>query len=204
MSFGVGSLLKDTSFPRRRESIWTAAHFQRFREWIPAFAGMTVRGSIRFSQMTPVPEQVGVSHFATYERRSCSGLIVPPTAAQCLLAPARRRGKSLAVGENLWVVTMEGKGGSRTAPTSFRGRTVRCLQSRNQIWRPPPCPQPPKASPRGDKSYSMDDTQAHRVHQAHCGTEDTARQVDDKCEASPESLVSRFAVPYRISWPRQE
>jgi len=38
------------SFPRKRESTPTTAHFQRFAEWVPAFAGMT-----RSRQMTPIP-----------------------------------------------------------------------------------------------------------------------------------------------------
>ena len=37
------------SFPRKRESSPTRAHFQRFVEWIPAFAGMTA------FLMTPIP-----------------------------------------------------------------------------------------------------------------------------------------------------
>ena len=41
VSFGISSLTKRRSFPRKRESSPRTAHFRRFVEWIPAFAGMT-------------------------------------------------------------------------------------------------------------------------------------------------------------------
>jgi hypothetical protein len=40
VSFGMGSLSKRQSFPRKRESSPSTAHFRRFVEWIPAFAGI--------------------------------------------------------------------------------------------------------------------------------------------------------------------
>src|ERR1039458_4732588 len=51
----MGSLSKQWSFPRKRESSPFAAHFQRLAEWIPAFAELPAPGSARISQMTPVP-----------------------------------------------------------------------------------------------------------------------------------------------------
>ena len=50
-----GPLTKPRSFPRKRESSPWTAHFQRFAEWIPAFAGITAGWSARVSQMTPIP-----------------------------------------------------------------------------------------------------------------------------------------------------
>jgi len=50
VSFGMGIHSIRRSFPRKRESSPTTAHFKRFAEWIPAFAGMTAL------QMTPVPK----------------------------------------------------------------------------------------------------------------------------------------------------
>jgi hypothetical protein len=47
--FGMGIHSSRQSFPRKRESSPTTAHFERFAEWIPAFAGMTAL------QMTPAP-----------------------------------------------------------------------------------------------------------------------------------------------------
>src|SRR5208283_1023756 len=55
VSFGMGSPSKHWSFPRRRESTPSAAHFQWLTQWIPAFAGMTAHTSARVSQMTPLP-----------------------------------------------------------------------------------------------------------------------------------------------------
>jgi hypothetical protein len=49
VSFGMGIHSSRQSFPRKRESSPTTAQFQRFAEWIPAFAGMTAL------QMTPLP-----------------------------------------------------------------------------------------------------------------------------------------------------
>ena len=54
VSFRMGCLLKHSSFPRRRESAPWAGHFQWSGQWIPAFAGMTVRGRPRVLQMIPV------------------------------------------------------------------------------------------------------------------------------------------------------
>jgi hypothetical protein len=39
--FGMGIYSSRRSFPRKRESSPTTAHFQRFAEWILASAGMT-------------------------------------------------------------------------------------------------------------------------------------------------------------------
>jgi len=55
VSFGMASLTKRQSFPRKRESSPPTADFQRFAGWIPAFAGMTVTSTAHVSQMTPVP-----------------------------------------------------------------------------------------------------------------------------------------------------
>jgi hypothetical protein len=55
VSFGMGLLSTRRSFPRKRESTPWTAHFRRFAEWIPAFAGMTVACNAHVSQMTPVP-----------------------------------------------------------------------------------------------------------------------------------------------------
>ncbi len=41
VSFGMGTYSIRRSFPRKRDSSPTTAHFRRFAEWIPAFAGMT-------------------------------------------------------------------------------------------------------------------------------------------------------------------
>jgi len=57
------------SFPRKRESSSWPAHFRRFAEWIPAFAGMTApfedAGSGRLAialqgEFTISPEQIKV------------------------------------------------------------------------------------------------------------------------------------------------
>src|SRR5207248_4159548 len=58
VSFGIGPLSKHPSFPRKRESSPSAAHFQWLAEEIPAFAGMTSPGGARSSQMTPLPGQL--------------------------------------------------------------------------------------------------------------------------------------------------
>ena len=55
VSFGIGSPSKHRSFPRKRESSPSAAHFQWLAEWIPASAGMTAPGNARSPQMTPAP-----------------------------------------------------------------------------------------------------------------------------------------------------
>ncbi|MGA2608271.1 MAG: hypothetical protein ABSH01_12540 [Terriglobia bacterium] len=46
----------------REESTPTTAHFRRFAEWIPAFAGMTAASNAHVSQMTPVPACRGALH----------------------------------------------------------------------------------------------------------------------------------------------
>src|SRR5437016_2016973 len=51
-SFGIGSLSEHRSFPRKRESSPSAAHFQWLAEWIPAFVGMTAPGNGHGRQMT--------------------------------------------------------------------------------------------------------------------------------------------------------
>src|SRR5439155_13501550 len=56
VSIGIASLSKHRSFPRKRESSPSAAHFQWLADEIPAFAGMTSPGGARSSQMTPLPE----------------------------------------------------------------------------------------------------------------------------------------------------
>ena len=53
MEWGINSSRR--SFPRKRESSPTTAHFRRFAGWIPAFAGMTMAWNAHVSQMTPVP-----------------------------------------------------------------------------------------------------------------------------------------------------
>ena len=50
VSFGIASLSKQPSFPRKRESSPSAAHFQWLADEIPAFAGMTAPGA-------PVPRK---------------------------------------------------------------------------------------------------------------------------------------------------
>ena len=47
---------------RESESTPTTAHFRRFAEWIPAFAGMTAASNAHVSQMTPVPACRGALH----------------------------------------------------------------------------------------------------------------------------------------------
>ena len=54
VSFGMGSLSKRRSFPRKRESSPSTGHFRRFAEWIPAFAGMTAACDLHVLQVTPV------------------------------------------------------------------------------------------------------------------------------------------------------
>jgi len=49
VSFGISSLTRRRSFPRKRESSPWTAHFRAFAQWIPACAGMTAL------QTTPVP-----------------------------------------------------------------------------------------------------------------------------------------------------
>jgi hypothetical protein len=59
VSFGIGSLSKRQSFPRKRESSPSTAHFRRCTEQIPALAGMTALCNAYVSQMTQVPGREG-------------------------------------------------------------------------------------------------------------------------------------------------
>ena len=53
--FGMGIYSSRRSFPRKRESSPTTAHFQRFAEWILASAGMTgASAGMTALQMTPL------------------------------------------------------------------------------------------------------------------------------------------------------
>ena len=57
VSFARHGRCNPQSFPRKREPSPSTAHFRRFAEWIPAFAGMTGVSKVIPSQMTPPPKQ---------------------------------------------------------------------------------------------------------------------------------------------------
>jgi hypothetical protein len=65
-SFDPSFLTTDTSFPRKRESSFYAAHSRRIAEWIPAFAGMTCGWGLHIAQMTPPP---AIRHPSTGARK---------------------------------------------------------------------------------------------------------------------------------------
>src|SRR5208337_435286 len=123
----MGSLSKHSSFPRKRESSPSAAHFQWLAEWIPAFAGMTAPESARVSQMTPLPDggSVGaVREPPGHQAHFCKG------ASRSAPQP---REPGVAV-RRQWSIEPASDGGREIPRTSQRG-------SPRYTWcvRPMPC-----------------------------------------------------------------